>query len=225
MLNQIEGIVLNTRDYGETHKIITVFTKSAGKISAICRGANKPKSKLASVSQRFIRADFLVYLTKGLSTIQQGLIIDSYRHIREDIVKTAYTSYLIELTEKILEAGTDHHALYYQLEQTMDYINTNEDYMVPIMMYELKLYEAGGFAPVLNCCVNCSRQESIVAFSIQEGGFLCTNCIAMDPYVIKTPPAFSFAPDLSAGWLGTNRQYFHEKRKSAVIAQYSGSIL
>ncbi|HLR70614.1 MAG TPA: DNA repair protein RecO, partial [Pseudogracilibacillus sp.] len=104
MLKQLEGIVLKTQDYGETHKLITVFTKQFGKLTAISRGANKPKSKLSAVSQAFIQGDFLIYVSKGLSTIQQGQIIQSFRHIREDIEKTAYAAYMIELTDKTLES-------------------------------------------------------------------------------------------------------------------------
>ena len=118
MLKQVEGIVLKTQDYGETHKIITIFTKDYGKVSAIARGANKPKSRLSALSQIFIQGHFLIYLTKGLSTVQQGQIVQSHREIREDIIKTAYASYLVELTEKTLEDKQPDYYIYNELLQT-----------------------------------------------------------------------------------------------------------
>src|SRR5699024_10600197 len=139
MLNQMECIVLKTRDYGETHKIITIFTKKLGIISAICRGANKPKSKLTAVAQNFIEANFLIYVTKGLSTVQQGQILASHRHIREDIIKTGYTAYIIEITDKILETRSPQPFLYDQLKKKLKYINTHEHYAIPVIMYELKM--------------------------------------------------------------------------------------
>ncbi len=180
MLKQIEGIVLKTRDYGETHKIITIFTKEMGKVSALARGANKPKSRLSSISQVFIRGEFLMYVTKGLSTVQQGEIIQSHRHIREDIEKTAYASYIIELTDKLLDQSEPVPFIYDQLSQTLDWINEKEHFMIPIMMYELKMYKMAGFAPTVNQCVNCGRKEFPYAFSIQEGGILCDRCRHMD---------------------------------------------
>lgn len=191
MLNQMEGIVLKARDYGETHKIITIFTKKLGIISAICRGANKPKSKLTAVAQNFIEANFLIYVTKGLSTVQQGQILASHRHIREDIIKTAYTAYIIELTDKILETRSPQPLLYDQLQKTLQYINTHEHYAIPVIMYELKMYQAGGFAPVVDYCVRCTRQEPPYTFSVQEGGFLCPNCSSSDIYAVQIPQAFS----------------------------------
>lgn len=181
MLKQVEGIVLKTQDYGETHKIITIFTKDYGKVSAIARGANKPKSRLSALSQIFIQGNFLIYLTKGLSTVQQGQIVQSHREIREDIIKTAYASYLVELTEKTLEDKQPDYYIYNELLQTLRWINEKDDYLIPLMMYELKLFEKGGFAPILDRCVNCGSHDLLHSFSIGEGGILCQQCQSLDP--------------------------------------------
>lgn len=184
MLRQMEGIVLHTRDYGETHKIVTLFTREAGKLTALARGANKPKSRLSAISQVFIQGDFLIFISKGLSTIQQGQITQSYRHIREDIIKTAYAAYLVELTEKIMETKEPDPFIYDQLAQTLHYINAEESFFIPMMMYELKMYKKGGFALVTDRCVHCYTQEFPYAFSVQEGGLLCRRCTGMDPYAV-----------------------------------------
>src|SRR5690625_6512796 len=72
MLEKIEGMIIKTQDYSETHKIVTIYSGKVGKFSALARGAKKPKSKMAAVTQPFIYGAFLIYLNKGLSTIQQG---------------------------------------------------------------------------------------------------------------------------------------------------------
>src|SRR5690625_2064647 len=118
MLKQLEGIILKTQDYGETHKILTILTKEFGKLTAISRGANKPKSRLSAISQVFIQADLLIYVSKGLSTVQQGQIIQSYRYIREDIEKTAYAAYVVELTDKVMEQRDPDPFIYDQLFRT-----------------------------------------------------------------------------------------------------------
>lgn len=185
MLRQLEGIILKTRDYGETHKIITIYTKEIGKITAIARGANKPKSKLSAVSQVFIQGEFLIYVTKGLSTIQQGQTLSSFRHIREDIVKTAYAAYLIELTDKLIEEKRPDPFIYDQLNKTLAWIDEKEEFMIPMMMFELKLFAKGGFAPIVDRCVRCGRTEGFQSFSIQEGGVLCEQCYPIDDRAIQ----------------------------------------
>lgn len=187
MLEKIKGVIIKTQDYGETHKIVTLFSKKLGKFSAIARGAKKPKSRMAAVTQPFIYGEFFVYVNSGLSTIQQGEIIHSFRTIREDIIKTAYTAYIAELTDKILGSQQPDHDLYDQFFLTLTYISEHESVDIPIMMYELKLYQKGGFSPIVDHCVNCQSQTNLAAFSILEGGVLCTSCIAKDPHVYQLP--------------------------------------
>ena len=181
MLEKIDGIIIKTKDYGETHKIITIFSKKIGKFSAIARGAKKPKSRMAAVTQPFIYGQFFVYLNKGLSNVQQGEIIESFRPIREDIIKTAYIAYLMELTDKLLDEQTPYLEIYTQLMKTMEWISENEDVDIPIMMYEMKLYRAGGFAPTVHICTNCGGKNAPYTFSMIEGGLLCSKCHYLDP--------------------------------------------
>jgi len=189
MLQKTVGIVLRTQDYGETHKLVTIFTKDLGKITTISRGANKPRSRLSAVSQLFIEAEFLLYIPKGLATLRQGDIISTYRHIREDLLRTTYAAYMIELTDKLIEEKSPEPFLYNELRQTLEWINNEEEYLVPLMMYEMKLFKKGGFAPVVDYCVNCSHHERLDAFSIQEGGALCNRCVTIDQYAMRLPPA------------------------------------
>lgn len=182
MLKRLEGIVIRTQDYGETHKIVTVFTKEYGKVAAISRGANKPKSRLRAISQPFVLGDFLIYVTKGLSTIQQGQIIHSFRHIREDIVKTAYAAFIIELTDKILADKESEPFLYHELFYTLQWIDEHDSYMIPLFMYELKLLKRAGIAPVVSHCTNCQSKQYPFVFSIREGGLLCDRCRHLDDH-------------------------------------------
>ncbi|MFD1038512.1 DNA repair protein RecO [Virgibacillus byunsanensis] len=180
MLEKIDGIVIKTQDYGETHKIVTLFTKKLGKISAIARGAKKPKSRMAAVTQPFIYGEFFIYVNTGLSTIQQGEMINSFRFIREDIIKTAYAAYITELTDKLFDTHAPDAYIYDQLFQTLTWIAEKEDAEIPLMMYELKLFKKGGFAPVVDHCVNCGNKDSPFVFSVSEGGLLCNSCKYMD---------------------------------------------
>ncbi|MFD1850247.1 DNA repair protein RecO [Oceanobacillus bengalensis] len=191
MLEKVDGIVMRTKDYGETHKLVTLFSKKQGKFTALARGAKKPKSRMAAVTQPFIYAQFFVYLNKGLSTIQQGEMIESYRFIREDIVKTAYAAYIMELTDKIMEDKSPDATVYDQLLKTLDWISNNEDSDIPVMMYEMKLFKKGGFAPTVHCCASCGSKEAPYAFSIAEGGLLCRRCMHQDQNGVHLPNSLS----------------------------------
>src|ERR1700730_15760005 len=100
MLQKCEGIVIRATDYGETNKVITLYTREWGKFGVMARGAKKPNSRLSAVTQLFTHGYFLVQKGSGLGSLQQGEMITSMRAIREDIFLTAYSSYIVELTDK-----------------------------------------------------------------------------------------------------------------------------
>ncbi|GGF07704.1 DNA repair protein RecO [Halobacillus andaensis] len=181
MLEKIEGIVIRTRDYGETHKIITLFTREKGKIGVMARGAKKPKSRMASVTQPFIHGQFLIQIGSGLGSLSQGEMVTSLRSIREDIIKTAYASYLAELTDKLVDEKKPDPFLYEQLLQTFVWMAEGKDCEILSMMYELKMYRKAGFAPKVDACLNCGAADGPFSFSVVEGGFLCFRCKQMDP--------------------------------------------
>ncbi|RCW65339.1 DNA repair protein RecO [Saliterribacillus persicus] len=180
MFEKLDGIILRTQDYGETHKIVTILTPQLGKIGAIARGAKKPKSRMAAITQPFIHAQFLIQLGSSLATIQQGEVIQSFRKIREDIILTAYASYLAELTDKLLDQKKYRPFLYKQLLQTFDWFAEGKDPEILVMIYEWKMYKEAGFAPVVMQCVNCGNSNNLHAFSVKNGGMLCLNCTGMD---------------------------------------------
>lgn len=51
MLQKCEGIVIRSTDYGETNKIVTVYTREFGKIGVMARG----RKSLIVASQPFLK--------------------------------------------------------------------------------------------------------------------------------------------------------------------------
>ena len=103
MLNKWEGIIIRSIPYGESNSIVTLYTREAGKVTAMARGAKKPASRLAAVTQLFTHGSFLIRTGRGMGTLEQGEPIDSMRHIREDLEATAYASYIVEIVDRLTE--------------------------------------------------------------------------------------------------------------------------
>ncbi|WP_078379661.1 DNA repair protein RecO [Sutcliffiella halmapala] len=189
MLHKCEGIVIRTNAYGESNKIVTLYTKELGKVGVMARGATKPSSRLTSVSQLFSHGMYLFQKGSGLGSLQQGEILESMRSIREDIFLTAYSSYVVELLDKVTEEGRRNPHLYELLYLMLHYINEGIDPEILTFIYEVKMLEAIGITPELNKCASCSSTEGTFAFSIKEGGYLCHRCFHKDPHLIKASPA------------------------------------
>ncbi|RFU65744.1 DNA repair protein RecO [Peribacillus glennii] len=189
MLEKCEGIVIRRTDYGESNKIITLYTREWGKTGAMARGANKPNSRLSAVTQLFYYGYFLVQASSGLGSLQQGETVNSMRSIREDIFATAYASYIVELLDKSVEDKKPNPFLFELLYQTLNYINEGYDAEVLKYIFEMKMLQVNGLAPMLNQCAVCGETEGEFSFSLREGGFICHRCVHKDPYHFKISPS------------------------------------
>ena len=61
MIEEINGIIIQEVDYGESSKILTVLSSEHGIISLISKGCKNLKSSLRSVSQKMIYGVFQIY--------------------------------------------------------------------------------------------------------------------------------------------------------------------
>ncbi len=189
LLQKFEGIVIRTTDYGESNKVVTFYTREWGKVGAMARGAKKPSSRLAAITQPFTYGQFLLQKGSGLGGLQQGEVISSYRLIREDIFLTAYASYVVELLDKSTDEKKPNPFLFELLQQTLHYMNEEYDPVILTQIFEMKMLNVLGLHPILNQCAVCGRTDGTFAFSVREGGFICHECIEKDPYHIKISPA------------------------------------
>lgn len=189
MLQKCEGIVIRTIDYGETNKIVTLYTREWGKIGVMARGAKKPNSRLSSITQLFTHGYFLVQRGTGLGSVQQGEMATSMRSIGEDIFLTAYASYIAELTDRCTEEKNPNPYQFELLYQTLNYLNEGYDPDVLMNIYEMKMLNVLGLYPILDKCSVCGSTSGNFSFSIREGGLICQRCLNKDPYHLKVANA------------------------------------
>ncbi|MCA1031788.1 DNA repair protein RecO [Bacillus timonensis] len=189
MLQKCEGIVIRTNDYGETNKVVTLYTREWGKVGVMARGAKKPSSRLSAITQPFTYGYFLMQKSSGLGSLQQGETISTMRSIREDIFLTAYASYIVELTDKSTDEKKPNPFMFELLLQTLQYMNEGLDVDVLTYIYEMKMLPVLGLYPRLDKCSICESQTGDFVFSIREGGFLCRRCMDKDSYHFKISQA------------------------------------
>lgn len=187
LFEKCEGIVIKNTDYGESNKILHIYTREFGKLGFMARGAKKPNSRLAAVSQVFTYGNFLFQPSRGLTTLQQGEAVSPMRHIREDIFKTAYAAYVVELLGRAVEDRKKNPFVFELLLRTLEYIDEGYDPEIIRDIFEMKMLNVLGMYPAMDRCAVCGNTEGPFAFSIRENGLLCHRCFARDPYRLPLP--------------------------------------
>ncbi|WP_301107424.1 DNA repair protein RecO [Sporosarcina sp.] len=188
MLNKMEGFVLKSIPYGESNKIVTLYTREAGKITAMARGAKKPASRLAAITQTFTHGYFLIRASRGMGSVEQGELIDSIRHIRSDLETTAYAGLIVELIDRLTESEQANEGIFRLLAESFHAMEEGYDAEAISLFVQWKMLPVAGIHPILHECANCGATEGEFAFSFQQIGFLCHRCFRVDPYIIRLSP-------------------------------------
>ncbi len=96
-----EAVVLSVRDMGEADRLVILFSRDRGKLSAAAYGARRPRSRLAGSVQSFAQVDISLMPGRSLETVGQCEVKRSFRELREDITLMTYAAFLAELVSEL----------------------------------------------------------------------------------------------------------------------------
>ena len=85
----VEGIIINVKNYGDTSKIIDILTKEYGVIGVIAKGCKSLKSNLRSVTDKLTYATFTIYFKKDkLSILSEASVKNNFCSVKTGSDKT-----------------------------------------------------------------------------------------------------------------------------------------
>src|SRR3954464_10632193 len=73
-----EGVVLRTQKLGEADRIITLLTRSHGRVRAVGKGVRRTRSKFGARLEPFTHVDLQIYEGRSLDVVQQAETLASY---------------------------------------------------------------------------------------------------------------------------------------------------
>jgi DNA repair protein RecO (recombination protein O) len=176
------AIVLRSLDYGESDRIVTLYTSDFGKIRGIAKGARRSRRRFANNALEPFACSHAILSRKGpdnLALIEDCDIINSYPDIRADLEKTLIASYLIELVDQFTGGGKENSKLFRLLQDFLTLIETEDTPDWIARFFEIRLLKLSGYEPVLDRCLACKKPVSDAynyRFHVKEGGLRCNAC-------------------------------------------------
>ena len=166
--------------YKEADRILTVLTAERGKITIKARGALRKGSRMAAASQSLCFSEFTLFGNRGRWTANEGVCLEQFLGLREDIAQLALGAYFAEVldtvcAEEMPAAQTLQLALnsLYALSRgiyTPEHIKS---------VFEMRLMCLEGFAPETGACGVCGREDvKEPLFSLGSGMVHCRSCAA-----------------------------------------------
>lgn len=173
-----QGIVLRQTSFKDTDKILTIFCRENGKISAMAKGAKRTKSPIMGSTQMFCYSDFVLFKGRNFYHINQGEVLNSFYSLREDLFKLAYGSYILEIVEAGINEGESNETIFLLVLKTLKTLSLMEgDFLKLLLAFQLKFLSFIGYKPQLKSCVICNNQElNEIRFNITQGGIICSRC-------------------------------------------------
>jgi DNA repair protein RecO (recombination protein O) len=180
---RVEAVVLKHQDWGEADRLLVLYTREQGKLRVVAKGARRLRSRKAGHLEPFTHVTLMLARGRDLWIVTQAQTIDAFLPLREDLMRTGYAAYVLELLDRFSYEEGENRAIFHLLVNTLGRITAEEDLFVPVRYYEMRLLDLLGFRPELFRCVVCGKaiQAEDQHFSNHQGGVVCPNCVAAAP--------------------------------------------
>ena len=181
MITDTEGVVLRQIKTAYGRRMVLLFSKKYGKISAGSSISEKGRSRAALAMRPFTYGRYELFKNRDSYNVNSAEVIKSYYKIGEDVDKYMNSSYVLEFTEKVLPEGQPSQAMFNLI---LDFFSVMEErkksHGTLVLGYEIKTLKIMGVMPNLKECAlcgkKCTEEHAPHFFSIKEGGLICGDC-------------------------------------------------
>lgn len=187
-----KAIILKSYKLGESDKIIKMFSRKDGVISAVAKGSRKIKSKFGGRLELFNFVDLELARGKNLDIITSAEILKNFKNIPLDFNKFILGELISEIILKTQlkdeEISSFLFKLIYVCFSEIDSMTAGDiDAIKKIAcFFGAKFLKITGFKPILENCSRCGIDinasdffaKGNILFSIKDGGIVCRSCAA-----------------------------------------------
>ena len=187
---KVRGIVVDQAPMGEKDLRLVILSREAGKLPILAKGAKSQAGRFSAPSQLFTVSDFVLERGRTFYYIKEYELKDTFFSLRTDIDRLTYASVMLELARVFALDGEDNSALFSLLYLGLKAMEKEDaDPFMISQTFLLRLASDNGFQPELSRCLICGRPYDPTGewfFSVEEGGLICGNCLA----ITKRPRRF-----------------------------------
>jgi DNA repair protein RecO (recombination protein O) len=172
------AVVLSTLDYADADRLVTLFTRSHGKLTAFAIGARKSKRRFAGALQPFtlLRAQ-LVERRGDTFRLDAADVQEAFHRIRDDLPRIARALYCLELCRELVRDREPHPALFALLVDYLHLLDQSAAGPTSVIAFELGALAQAGLMPRFDQCALCGRPPgSQPRFDPDHGGAVCSGC-------------------------------------------------
>lgn len=176
-----QGVVLRTYKLGETDRIVHLITQGRGKVRAIAKGVRRPGSRFGGRLEPFSHVDLQLYSGRELDIVTQAELITSFTIVREDWIRSACASTMVEAADQLAQPDERSNSLFLLLLDGLRTLARGPRHPALVLdAYLFRFAVVAGYQPSLDGCASCGVPGAHQVFVIAAGGALCGGCAPTD---------------------------------------------
>ena len=219
-----EGVVLRTQRLGEADRIISLLTRSSGRVRAVAKGVRRTTSRFGARLEPFSHVDLQLAHGRSLDVVTQAETITAYgERIGADYRRYTAGTAMLETAERLI--GEEHEPALQQYLLLVAALRAlaDEDRDPGLLLdsFLLRSLAVAGYAPSFVGCARCGAEGPHRNFNPASGGVLCRGC-RVPGTANPAPETISLLTALLTGdWpLAERSQPRHRKESSSLVAAY-----
>ncbi len=197
-----QAIVVSTVDYGESDRLVTLFTRGRGKLTAFASGARKSKRRFAGALEPFTLIRAQLCERRGDTFRLDGADITAFfGGVRGDLSLIARAMYCLELCRELVRDREAHPQLFSLLLGYLELLDRKGAGPTSLIAFELEALAHGGLMPRFDRCAICAGPTGErPRFDPEHGGVTCAGCAPRVLYGTPVEPTLVAAlKDLQRG--------------------------
>jgi DNA repair protein RecO (recombination protein O) len=185
-----EALVLSSIDYGEADRIVTLFTRERGRLSAFAAGARKSKKRFAGALEAGTHLKARLTARRGETFRLDSVdIVQSFHNLRDDLPRIARLLYCLELIRELTRDHEPHVVLFDGLRDYLRQLDAKVAGPTSLLLFELDALAQAGFMPSFAPCVLCGQPTGErPRFDPEHGGVACFSCAPRVPRGFPVSP-------------------------------------
>jgi DNA repair protein RecO (recombination protein O) len=179
----VEAFVLRLRPLGEADRILTLFSRERGKLSAVAKGSRATRSKFGARLDFFARSSLTLHTGRNLDIITGAALVANAWDRLVDPDVFASVGYVAEIIDSLCEPDLAVPEIYDLLCELQTLVERGEATASMLPAIDLRLLGALGLAPELEACARCGSalgrrplSGGRCKLSPQAGGLVCRRC-------------------------------------------------
>ena len=138
-LEKLQAFVLSNSDYGESDRIVSLFTLEHGRLKGFARGARNSRKRFGPALEPFARINLELNYKDGLSSLRSADVITLYSGIRGELCAIAHGLYACELLECLTPEGEPLPRLYRLFATYLERLDSGQSVASDRRMFEINV--------------------------------------------------------------------------------------